>query len=262
MTIAEIIDAIEAAAPPCLQEEWDNSGLQTGTRHAECTGVAVCVDVTDEVLDRAIAAGCNLVVSHHPLLFKGARRITPDERQGALIYKAILNGVTVYSAHTSLDNAPAGVSHAMAEILAPGAPRRVLVPQPGRPDCGTGVTVTLPRTVCGTELAAMAAKAFSAGGARVSAGGSTRAINTVALVGGSGGQFIADAVKAGADAIVTSDVRYHDFLDLSPEIFIVDITHFDSEKCAEDILIHIILEKFPNFAPCIRGVETNPINYL
>lgn len=263
--INEIIAALETAAPPCLQEEWDNSGIQTGPRRADqpCTGAVLCVDVTHSVIDTALAHGCNLIVSHHPLIFRGLKRLTADG-EGALAYRAVEHGITVYSAHTSLDNAPGGVSHTMAALLFPGAQAEVLAPMEGRDDCGTGVIVTLPQPLAPEALAELVAERFHTPSVRHSAiaAGAERTLRRVALVGGSGGSFIRQAISRGADAIVTSDVRYHDFLDLSPEIFIVDITHFDSEKCAEQIFMRVISEKFPNFAPCICGIEPNPISNI
>ncbi len=115
--VGQIIGAIEEAAPRSLQEQWDNSGLICGSKAAECTGVALCLDVTPGVIEQAISAGCNLVIGHHPLIFKGMKSIvgrTPAER---CVLAAIRGGISVYSSHTALDNAPDGVSHVMASRL-------------------------------------------------------------------------------------------------------------------------------------------------
>lgn len=87
-------------------------------------------------------------------------------------------------------------------------------------------------------------------------------INTIAMCGGAGGEFIGDAVRAGARAYITSDVRYHDFVDHGKDIFLIDIGHFESESCTKDIFYRIITEKFPNFATYYSELEKNPINYL
>lgn len=117
MQIKHIINAIEAYAPPALQESWDNTGLQVGDAQAECTGVLICLDVTHTVLEEALARGCNLIVSHHPLLFKGLKRITASTETGRIVLDAVRAGISVYSSHTSLDSARGGVSHAIAESL-------------------------------------------------------------------------------------------------------------------------------------------------
>lgn len=254
--ISDIIAAIETAAPLTLQESWDNSGLQAGPTDCECTGVMVCVDITPEVIDAAITSGCNFVVSHHPLLFRPIKQVAAD----TLLYRAIRGGLTVYSAHTSLDNAPAGVSHAMAECIGTSV-TEILAPQAERPDCGTGVICTLSEPTDALTLVERLRSAFNLGGIRCSIP-TKEPISRVALVGGAGGSFIGDAVAAGAQAIVTGDIRHHDFVDYASKIFMIDITHFDSEKCAKDIIMRIISEKFANFVPLISGPDTNPIQYL
>lgn len=255
--IADIIAAIEQTAPLSLQEQWDNCGLQVGRVHVPCTGVMVCVDVTDRVIDAAVSSGCNLIVSHHPLIFRPVRQVGAD----SLLYKAIVAGVTVYSAHTSLDNAPHGVSHAMARQIGVDV-ERVLAPLAAHPDCGTGVVGLLSQPITQAEFVDRLKQAFALDFIRCSAFCPDRMISRVALVGGAGGSFISDAVKAGADAVVTGDIRHHDFVDHEHEIFMADITHFDSEKYAKEMILQIISEKFPNFAALIAGPDTNPINYL
>lgn len=119
MKLSAIIDAIEDFAPLSLQEKWDNSGLQIGLPYGngEVTGVMICLDTTEDIVAEAICRGCNLIISHHPLIFKGFKHITgttPQERAAAA---AIRGGVAVYSAHTNLDSTVGGVSYAMASIL-------------------------------------------------------------------------------------------------------------------------------------------------
>ncbi len=130
MKIKDIISAIEDFAPLCLQESWDNAGVQVGDVDNEATGAILCVDVTEGVVDEAVAKGTNLIVSHHPLLFKGLKRIvgaTPIER---IVAKALRNGITIYSAHTNMDSAVGGVSWRDAEKLGL-KDVRVLAPQSG-----------------------------------------------------------------------------------------------------------------------------------
>lgn len=127
MTVAHIIAAIEGFAPRHLQESWDNSGLQVGDPSATCTGVMLCVDVTAEVLGEAIARGCNMIVSHHPLIFRGLKAVSPSSATGAIVMQAVAKGIAIYSAHTSLDSTMGGVSYALAKSLGI-TPRRVLSP--------------------------------------------------------------------------------------------------------------------------------------
>lgn len=119
MRLAYVISAIEEFAPRALQESWDNSGLQIGLPPGqdECTGVLLCVDVTEAIVAEAVERGCNLVLSHHPLIFKGLRSITGATIPERAAAAAIRAGVAVYSAHTSLDSTEGGVSYAMAGML-------------------------------------------------------------------------------------------------------------------------------------------------
>ena len=117
MKIKEIVSALERFAPLPLQDGFDNAGLQIGLTDAEATGALLCLDVTEAVLDEAIVSGCNLVISHHPLIFKGYKSITGKDYVERCILKAIKNDIVIYSAHTNLDNAPGGVNYKIAEKI-------------------------------------------------------------------------------------------------------------------------------------------------
>ena len=117
MRIKEIVSALERFAPLPLQDGFDNAGLQIGLTDVEATGALLCLDVTEAVLDEAIMLGCNLVISHHPLIFKGYKSITGKNYIERCIIKAIKNDITVYSAHTNLDNTLKGVNYKIAEKI-------------------------------------------------------------------------------------------------------------------------------------------------
>jgi dinuclear metal center YbgI/SA1388 family protein len=117
MKIKEIVSALERFAPLPLQDGFDNAGLQIGLTDAEATGALLCLDVTESVIDEAIALRCNMVISHHPLIFKGYKSITGKDYVERCILKAIKNDIVIYSAHTNLDNAQGGVNYKIAEKL-------------------------------------------------------------------------------------------------------------------------------------------------
>ena len=123
-----MLDAIESLAHRTLQESYDNSGLQAGDVALDCSGVLLTLDVTEQTVDEAIERNLNLIISHHPLLFKPVKQISPDSSVGRILMKAIRHGIAIYSAHPSLDNAWGGVSHRMAEMLGM-TDIRVLEPQ-------------------------------------------------------------------------------------------------------------------------------------
>ncbi len=117
MKIKEVIHALEMFAPLPLQDGFDNAGLQVGLTDAEVAGALLCLDVTEAVVDEAISAKCNLIVSHHPLIFKGYKSITGKDYVERCIMKAIRHDIVIYSMHTNMDNALHGVNAKMAEKL-------------------------------------------------------------------------------------------------------------------------------------------------
>lgn len=255
--LTDIAAAIEDCAPLAGQESWDNSGWQIAPqgKAAACTGVKVCLDVTPETVAEAIADRCNLIVSHHPLIFKGLRSIAADSsRQQQAVVDAIRAGIAVYSSHTALDTAACGPSAWLGTALG------LTDMSPLDPVSGLGITGLTAAPLNHDTLTDMVGRVYG-GGVRVSPGRSDT-IERVALCSGSGGEFIPAAIAAGADAYVSSDIRYHDFLDHGREIMIVDTGHFESEICTKSILKRIISEKFPNFAVSMCRCEQPPVAYF
>lgn len=262
MTIRDITDTLESFAPLRYQEEWDNSGYQVGNPFRECTGVLLCVDATEDIIDEAVARGCNLIIAHHPLLFHGVKQILGRNRVERAVEKAICNGVTIYSCHTAVDNAPGGVSWTMAEML--GLKDTVILSPAGTtPDTGCGVAGNLPEPMFPLELVEKVKQTFSSPVARCSElPASAEPITRIALCGGAGSDFIGDAIRLGAQAYITSDTKHNYFLDHVGDIFIIDIGHYESESCTKQIFYHVLSENFPNFALHYSEIEKNPINYL
>ncbi len=262
ITHRDITDAIESVAPRRLQEDYDNTGYQTGNPLQRCTGVLLCVDLTTDILDEAVSKGCNLVITHHPLLFRATKSILPGDRVNDVLIEAIKRGVTVYSCHTSIDNTPVcGVSWQMAKML--GLKDVSTLTSGDTTTPGAGAIGTLPVPLTHTEFVSLVKKTFNSPVARCSHPVNRDSlISRVALCGGAGGDFIPDAVKEGADAYVTSDCKHNMFIDLTDHIFLVDIGHFESEECTKQIFCDIISKKFANFAVCKSQTEKNPINYL
>lgn len=255
MTVGNIIKAIEQAAPLASQEPWDNCGLLCGNTAWTCTGVMVCLDVSESVVRQAIDDGCNLIISHHPLIFKGIKVVTDTTLQGRALICAIKHSVAVYACHTSLDNAPWpwNVSHEMAR-MAGASPTEPLTAE------GTGVIATLDSPVPREDFLQTIKETFGCKAVRCSR--RQGPVQRIAFGSGSCGSLISAAIAHGVDAMVTSDVRYHDFLDYGEEILIADITHFDSEKCTKRLFKQIISQNISNFAPVLCAQEINPIEFL
>ncbi len=266
MQIAQIVEAIEEYAPPALQEGYDNTGLIIGDSSEECTGVLLTVDVTPAVVDEAICSGCNMILAHHPLIFSGIKRLNGSTSQQKAIIAAVRNGIAVYACHTSLDRTHGGVSQRMARMLGLKNVKPLekrCVSTDGNPlMVGLGAVGETAEPMTKRDLINKVKKAFGSPIARCSAADPETIVSHVALCGGSGGSMIDDAIGAGAQVYVTSDVKYHDFVDYADRITIVDIGHHESENCAKKIFYDIISEKFPNFAIRYSQSDVNPINYL
>ncbi len=117
MKIKEIIAALETFAPLPLQDSYDNAGLQVGLTETEATGALLCLDVTESIIQEAVSLDCNLIISHHPLIFKGYKSISGKDYVERCIIEAIKNDIVIYSMHTNLDNALNGVSFKIAQKL-------------------------------------------------------------------------------------------------------------------------------------------------
>ena len=339
MLIGDIISVIEQYAPLPLQEDYDNCGLQVGSKSTPCTGVLLCVDVSPAVVDEAIERGCNLIVTHHPLLFKGLKRITGATLVEQVVIKAIAANVAIYSSHTAMDNTVGGVSWQMASRLSLTDVQTlerqnnrllhlsVMVPndyvdrvslalfEAGAGKLGnydscsfavegkgsfralegadpfvgnlmevhqepeTRISVVLPSWLKDRVEAALieshpyevpayefvAMQNSSPTGSGV-VGNLPQAVSVTDLIAkikqAYGSPVVRCAIASKAQVFITSDSRYHDFIDNAANILLIDIGHYESEQCTKDIFYRIITENFANFAVYYSETEQNPINYL
>ncbi len=256
MTNREIIKAIEEYAPLSLQMSWDNSGWQIGDPDAECTGVLICVDVTPAILTEAVEKGCNLIISHHPLIFRGVTEIIGRNRVQRCIARALRDNITVYSSHTATDCAMAGVSYEMASRL--GLENIEVLDS-----SGLGAIGDLKKTLTWQEFAGLVKTAFGADYLRCSRPPfDDWHIGRVAMCGGSGAEFITEAIDRGAQAYITADCKLNWFIDYADDILLIDSGHFETEECTKDIFYRVICEKFPNFAVWKSTVERNPVMFV
>ncbi|ALO48971.1 Nif3-like dinuclear metal center hexameric protein [Hoylesella enoeca] len=262
MKIKEIIDALERFAPLPLQEDYDNAGLQIGLTEAEVSGALLCLDVNEQVIDEAVALGCNLVVSHHPLIFHRLRQITDADYVQRTVIKAIQNNVTIVSMHTNLDNAGGGVNFKIAEKMGLQdvgflTPRIV-----DGVECGSGVIGTLPEPIAADDLIVMLKRVFDVECVMCNQL-LRRPIQRVGLCGGAGSFLLEDAVAAGADAFVTGEMHYHEYFGHEQQVQIAVIGHFQSEQFTNEIFKSIIEETCGNAVTCyLTKTNTNPIIYL
>jgi dinuclear metal center YbgI/SA1388 family protein len=363
MKIRDLIHIIEEHAPLSFQEGYDNSGLLIGGFDEEVNKALICIDITEDILNEAAEKNCDIIISHHPLIFKGLKRITESCPTERIIKKAIKNNIAIYSAHTNLDNTIYGVSHILAEklglkelkILEPKAEmlsklvtfcplshsnqvRQAIFDagggKIGNYDCcsynisgegsfralegtnpyvgeknkihfenETRIEVIFPKYLEDNIVRAMIAahpyeevafdlyplnNKWNQVGSGVIGNIEPREeidflmevkkltgvktikhsklrnkpVGKVAICGGSGSFLINRALKQKADIFITSDIKYHDFMDVDNNMILADIGHYESEQFSKELIYNVITKKIPNFAVLISEINTNPVYYL
>ncbi len=262
MNIKEIIEALEQLAPLPLQESYDNAGLQCGLTEAEATGALLCLDVTEEVVAEAVDLGCNIIVSHHPLLFHGLKQIGDGTYVQRCIRLAVKNDITIYAAHTNLDNAVDGVNFKIAEKL--GLIDVAFHAHDGASDkAGHSPFVIgyLPQAEDSLAFLQRVKQAFGVEALQHNAL-LDRPIQSVAICGGAGDFLLDDAIAADADAFITGEMHYHMWFGHEQEIQIAVLGHYESEQYTREIFRDTIERVAPTLQVFDTQVRTNPIYIL
>lgn len=231
-TLGEVVAALEARYDPALAEDWDAVGLVCGDPGDPVERVLFAVDPVAAVVEEALATGAQLLVTHHPLFLTAVSGVPADDPKGRLVHRLIRAGAGLFVAHTNADRAPgSGVSDALAAALGLTG-TRPLQPAAADPRAGLGRIGRLPEPVVLAEFAERVAGALPAtvGGVRA-AGDPGRRIETVAVCGGSGGSLLPAAAAAGADVLLTSDLRHHPVSEAQEARgpAVCDVAHFASE---------------------------------
>lgn len=281
MKLKEIKSFLEGMAPLAVQESWDNSGLQIGCSDKDIHKVMVCLDLTEAVLDEAEAIGADLVISHHPLIFKGLKSISGNTYQERCVRKAILSDIAVYSAHTSLDNILGGVNHKIASLLglsslrwldsgesAEGCDEKcggATEEKCGGADAvarasGSGLIGELKEPVAAAEFLSTVKTIFSVKALKHSPLPSGTTIRSVALCGGAGAFLLPQAVAKGADCFISGEFHYHDYFD--PGTLLIELGHYESEQFTQDLLKESLERAFPELEIVKTSINTNPQEWL
>ncbi|MCW5517704.1 Nif3-like dinuclear metal center hexameric protein [Muriicola sp. Z0-33] len=364
MIVKEVTDILEELAPLNYAEDFDNVGLLVGDYQAKVTGVLVTLDTLEEVVDEAIASQYNLIVSFHPIIFSGLKKITGATYVERTVLKAIKNNIAIYCLHTALDNSSEGVNAKICEVLGLSNPK-ILIPkkdiikklityvpsseadklrthlfeagagnignysncsftlegtgsfkpgeqsQPmkGKPgelhfEKETQINITYPpeneaailkclfeshpyeevayelyslenfNQKVGMGMIGDLTRPMSENDFLIHLKSKMQAtcikhskllgknVKKVAVLGGSGSFAIGPAKSAGADMLVTSDVKYHQFFEAENKIVIADIGHYESEQFTNNLLVDYLTKKMPNFAISLSESKTNPIKYF
>lgn len=249
MKCGEIIEKLETLSPEAYAEEWDNIGLLAGRRDKEVAMLYIALDATDEVVDDAVRVGADMLLTHHPLIFKKLSRVNTDDFIGRRIYTLIKNDISYYAMHTNFD--VMGMADAAADEL--GLKDRKVLNVTFEDEIskeGCGRAGKLERRMSLEELAELVKKSFNVPNVRVF-GNLGDIVETAAVMPGSGGSFIKDAVSAGADVMITGDIDYHEGIDAAAQgLAVIDAGHYGVEKLFIPYMEEFITREFPKLRVC------------
>ncbi|MCQ2405380.1 MAG: Nif3-like dinuclear metal center hexameric protein [Clostridia bacterium] len=228
-TVDEILTVLDEMAPLSTAEEWDNAGFQVGDLEANVKKALVCLDVTEAALEEAQKIGAELIISHHPLLFTPLSDLPADH----LIYKLAVAGISNIAMHTNLDKAQGGVNDCLAAALGLTDLREAY---------GLGRVGTLETALSPKEFA-VKVKTLLGTAVRLKEG--SRAVKTVGLLGGAGGDVLEGDEVAAADAFVTGEIKHHQWL-AAPDVTVVDAGHYATENVVVEPLCAALSAKLPD----------------
>lgn len=197
VSVGEVSRAINEFAPFELAEEWDNVGILAGRDDQEVTGILCALDLNFKVLEEAREKDCNLIVTHHPILFRGRKNLREEDVEGRMLCELVRSGIALIAAHTNFDNAVPGVNDALAAKLGLNNIQAF----------ENGMRVGESGEISLGELCARAEE--SLGGPVRRYGESDRKVRRVAVLGGAGGDFAPQALDAGADVYLTGEIAHH-----------------------------------------------------
>lgn len=255
MTVQTVLDYLWTLCPISYQESWDNVGLLLGRASQPVEKVLLSLDLTGQVVDEAISRGCQLIVTHHPAIFKGEKRITDSDPMTEVDLRCMENRIAVISMHTNLDCAPGGVNDVLAALL---GLRDVEVledgNEPGLIRAGSVTPQTLP------VFAAFVKEQLHCPGLRFLDCG--KPVHRVAVGGGSCFDLYELAISAGCDTFVTSDVKYHQFLSAAAKgLNLIDAGHFETENPVMFMLEAKLRASFPDIA-FVMSAHRDSVQYL
>ena len=257
--VNNIINEMELLAPTYLKEDFDNVGLMVGDKNKEVKKVLLALDCTLKVIEEAKKENVELIITHHPLIFKRPSSITTDTLQGKKIIELIKNDISLYSSHTNLDSVENGLNDTIVSIL--GFDNSKILEKNKRDDkAGLGRSVSLKESIQLEDLISKIKKSLNINNLRVVKGKDK--VNKIAIINGSGQDFIGKAVALGADCIITGDTTYHFASDYKEmEISILDVGHFASEQITFFNVMENLKEKFKDVEFITSTVEEDPFSF-
>ncbi len=244
MKIKEFAQIFETDFPLSYAFDGDNVGLLVGDRETEISKILVCCDVDYSVVEEAVSKGCNLILSHHPVMFRPVNRMTETEPEQKAIRLAIKEDIAIYSAHTNLDSGRGGLNDYMASLL--GMENTEVIDVCGKDDRGEygfGRICDLEKPASLGDIMNQVIHIFDADGLRY-AGDEKRLVRRIAVNSGGGADVIPLCIERNCDLLITGDIKYNGYRDaVEKGMCIVDIMHYDSEHIVMDWFMEYILKK-------------------
>ncbi len=258
MKISDIYSYLDQIAPFDTALSFDNCGILVGDPEAEVTTCLVCLDVTNAVIDEAVAVGAELILSHHPVIFEGLKQLPANSIPARLLRQKR----TVLSAHTNLDFAACGVNYRLAEACGLMLDALTRIPsEPAAQADGFGLCGKLPQPLSAPDFAASVKAALGAESVKCTLG--EKPIRTVAVSCGSGGYLLEEVLNADVDAMVTGEIKHHQFL-LAQEagLTLIDAGHFETEQIVLSPLCEALRKAFPTVRFLVSEAGKSPVTYL
>ncbi|MEP3478413.1 MAG: Nif3-like dinuclear metal center hexameric protein [Fuerstiella sp.] len=257
-TVGSLAEFLNQLAPLSLSEDWDNTGLLVGDLDQNVSNVMTCLTVTEDVVSEAVHAGVDMIVSHHPVLFRAAKKITTQSAEGRMLLKLIAGGIAVYSPHTAFDSSQLGINQRLADALdlqqIQCLRASTLDEHPGSGRWGCLVEGTSLSFFLGQIKKAVAADYVEYCGDLASD------VNRVAVACGSAAEFLADAIAHGCDTFVTGEARFHSVLEAqSSNVNLILMGHYESERPAVEWLASEIQEQVSGVQVFASEADTNPL---
>lgn len=268
MTVADCIEWLSETAPPELAEEWDNVGLLLGERESDVRRVMTCLTLTSDVAREAVDEEADLIVTHHPVLFRPVQRLTGETAEGRLLLELIREEVSVYSPHTAFDSARAGINQQLAESLGlldvvplrPVAPGAADVTSTDVP-VGGGRRGSFDQPVPLDDVLRRCQSVLPAPVVQY-VGNPARLVSSLAVACGAAGEFIPDALAAGCDALLTGEARFHACLEAREAGLVLILAgHFASERPGVERLAAMLGAAFPDLMVWASRVESDPVQW-
>lgn len=231
MRVNDILNIVESFAPKALAYEWDNVGLLCGDKNSEVTGICVCLDASLEAVERAVENNCNLIITHHPFIYRKIGAIDYNSYFGKMTSLIMKHDISVISAHTNMDKAAKGINQRLAEILELD---NIKILEEDSENAGMGRYGDLKKEITFGEFCEVVKKKLNTPLRAI--GSKDTLIKRVAVGGGSCIDMAELAMQKGCDVFVTGDVKYHEAMDFMREgICIIDAGHYATEICVVEI---------------------------